>query len=69
MIIPTSRSEQGVDFVDKDLKAMITVSKSERISAPLGRTILGSSLRASENKPATSLLDSPNHLLVLVVAR
>jgi hypothetical protein len=66
MIVRTPAPEQRVDLVNEDLYH----EQDEPVVTnwPVKLTILGSSFRARENSPATSLLDSPNHLFVLFVS-
>lgn len=63
MIIRAPAPEQRVNLIDEDLYRKRDEPVVMRWDGSL--TILGSNFRASENKPATSLLDSPNHLFVL----
>ena len=59
-------SEQGIDLVDEYLGKC----SSFRVKDGLYElTIQGCTFLASENSPATSLLDSPNHLLVLCTCK
>jgi len=68
MVAGGSRSKQGIDLIDKDLDNSLL----HQLEAPNGTvigaerlTMVGCNLVARENNPATSLLDSPNHLFIL----